>query len=90
MGRGPASEYTPLRQLADSRYTLARVMGEIARACVRAGLWRRARSQESEAKRLRQAEHIGRMLAQVIIDPGDSAALADLSTALVEYRTRWT
>ena len=90
MGRKPASEYTPLRQLADTKYTLARVMSEIARACVRASYWRRARNMESEAKRLKQAEHLGEALAHVIIDPGDDGAVADLSTALAEYRLRWT
>lgn len=90
MPRKPAAEYTPLRQLADSKYTLSRVMGELARACVQAGLWRRARNMESKAKRLKQAEHLGEAFAHVIIDPGDATAFADLAAALAEYRTRWT
>ncbi|HSX22891.1 MAG TPA: hypothetical protein VLE97_08980 [Gaiellaceae bacterium] len=90
MPRKAAAEYAPLRQLADSKYTLSRVMGELARACVQAGLWRRARSIEAKTKRLKQAEHLGEAFAKVIIDPGDAYAFADLSAALAEYRTRWT
>lgn len=90
MPRKKASEYTPLMQLADSRYTLERIMGELARGCVRAASWRRARSGEAEKKRIQQAEWLGICLARAIIDPGDAHSIADLSTALAEYRTRWT
>lgn len=90
MPRKKASEYTPLKQLAGSKYTLERVMAEMARACVQAGLWRRARNMEAVTKRLKQAEWLGMSFARVIIDPGDDHAVADLSTALAEYRSRWT
>jgi hypothetical protein len=90
MGRKKASAYTPLMQLADSRHTLEKIMGEFARGCVRAASWRRARNSETEKKRIQQAEWLGICFARAIIDPGDAHAIADLSTALAEYRLRWT